>query len=111
MKRQDQIDIYEIKGKKINVLIDENGAAHFCAGDILAVAGLKYQANVLKKLSCTETSNRNLNGSRRRFVSLSGLMALIPGKFLYVEARKAVVELILEYGPRDPGYRNLKCLN
>jgi hypothetical protein len=100
MAQHDRFVIYESGKHLINVLIDIQGTTWFCASDVLAMAKLKYQSNTLQKLSVTETSKRTLNGSSKRFVTLPGLLALIPAKFNYSEARKALVELILEFGAK-----------
>ena len=93
-----KVIIHECKtGDKIRVIKSETGEAWFNAIDILKIVGLEWGGHMLDRLSVFETKRINCQGNSMRFVNTTGLFSLLAPKHEYLRARKAIVELIVNY--------------
>jgi prophage antirepressor-like protein len=84
-------------GSKCVRCIEINGEPWFCLKDLCSALGIKYPASVGKRFTSEEKRRMGIEGVGKACLSIQGLLALVPRKKEYANARKELLDLIKWY--------------
>jgi hypothetical protein len=88
-----------INGDTINV-VEGEGAVWFLAADVLKATRSQYYSLEHTCVIGREVRRLLTDKGTALYVSLEGLLTLVPHEQWYYKARTLIVELILKYGPQ-----------